>query len=152
MDGIEIKIIDRKDILCLIEGLEAFEKDKALRSGLKAGANIFKTGGMRRLKKRMKKPTGVTGNLLRSFTVRVKKSSLGALSGFRYGKDGGNHSWLVDKGTTKRHHKKTNKNTGSGRALRYWTDTREQDYPKAMERVYNGVEQAVNRINERRQK
>lgn len=150
MNEISITVINREDILSLIHGLQDFEKDKALRSGLSSGANVFKTGGMRRLRKNMKKPTGVTGNLLRSFTVRVKKSSLGALAGFRYGKDGGNHSYLVDMGTVKRKHKKTGKNVGAGRALMYWTNTREQDHPKAMERVFEGVERAVKRINERR--
>lgn len=147
MEGIEIKVIDREAMLHLVQGLQAFEKDKALQSGLRAGANVFQRGGMRRLKQRMKKPSGVTGNLLKSFAVRVKRNRPGALSGFEYGENGGgNHSWLVDMGTDERHHKKSGRRTGAGRALKYWSDTREQDYPKAIDQVYNGIERAVNRM------
>ncbi|MEG0464650.1 hypothetical protein [Bacteroides sp.] len=151
MEGIEIRVIDREAMIHLVQGLENFEKDKALQSGLRAGATVFQRGGMRRLKQRMKNPKGVKGNLLRSFTVRVKRSKLGALSGFKYGDNGGGHSWLLDMGTDKRSHKKTGKSTGVGPALRYWTDTREQDYPTAINKMYDGIERAVNRITGRRQ-
>lgn len=150
MEGIEIKVIDREAMLHLVQGLQDFEKDKALQSGLRAGANVFQKGGMRRLKQRMKKPNGVKGNLLRSFTVRVKRNKLGALSGFKYGENGGSHSWLVDMGTDERRQKKSGRRTGAAKALRYWSDTREQDYPKALDQVYAGIEQAVNRIIGRR--
>lgn len=147
MDGIEIKLIDREAILYLVQGLEDFEKDKALRSGLAAAAQVFKAGGIRRLKQRMKKPTGVKGNLLRAFTVRVKKSKPGALAGFETGKGGGGHSWWLDKGTKERYIKtKGNKYAGAGPALRYWEDTRNQDYPKAIDKLREGTERAVQRL------
>ena len=39
---------------------------------------------------------GVTGNLLNSFKFRIKKKNKGVLTGFKGGKGGGNHSWLID--------------------------------------------------------
>lgn len=160
MEGIQIKMIDREAILFLVQELEDFEKDKALRSGLAAAANVFKVGGRRRLRQRMKNPLGKTGNLLRSFTTRVKKSKPGALSGFKGGKEGGPHAKWLDKGTqerfyyTKKNHRK--KSVGkipgmaSGFQLHFWDTTRNQDYPKAVDALYKGVERAVQRINDRR--
>ncbi|WP_106831163.1 hypothetical protein [Parabacteroides pacaensis] len=157
MEGIQIKMIDREAVLYLVQELEDFEKDKALRSGLSAAANVFKVGGRRRLRARMKNPAGVKGNLLRSFTIRVKRSKPGALSGFKVdeGADG-SHAWLIDQGTKERYHKKSGKSVGripgknSGFQLHFWEDTRNQDYPKAMDKLYQGVERAVQRINDRR--
>jgi hypothetical protein len=31
----------------------------------------------------------------------------------------------------------------------FWGDTESQDYPKAMDKLYEGIEKAVNRINNR---
>lgn len=150
MEGIQLTVVDQESILYLVHELDNIEKDKAIRSGLSAGANFFKKGGVSRLKQRMKKPGGVTGNLLNSFTVRVKRSKLGALSGFKYGQRGGAHAWLVDLGTDERYQNKTGRRTGKGKALFFWSETRGQDYPKAVEKVREGVERFVQRINERR--
>lgn len=156
MEGIRIKTIDREAILYLVQELENFEKDKALRSGLAAAAQVFKTGGRRRLRQRMKNPAGVTGNLLRAFTTRVKKSRPGALTGFIQGENGGSHAKWLDKGTIERRHKKTNKSVGkipgknSRFRLGFWEDTRNQEESKAMDALYKGVERAVQRINDRR--
>lgn len=157
MEGIRIKTIDREAILYLVQELENFEKDKALRSGLAAAAQVFKTGGRRRLRQRMKNPAGFRGNLLRAFTVRVKRSKQGALSGFKVDEGAnGSHAWLLDKGTKERRHKKTNKSVGkipgknSRFRLGFWEDTRNQEESKAMDALYKGVERAVQRINNRR--
>lgn len=149
-----IKEIDRTSIIYLVRNLEFFEKDRAIQEGLKAAGEEFKAAGKRRLKQRMKSGTqGVTGNLLRSFQVRVKKHKPGMLVGFKQGKGGGSHAHLVDRGTDERFYvTKTGnrKSVGSMKPNYFWSDTEAQDYPKAMERLYEGIERSVNRINNRR--
>lgn len=148
----EIKQIDREAVNYLVRNLENFEKDKAVKAGLGAAGNVFKAGGASRLKVRMKSGSrGVTGNLLRSITVRPKKSKPGVLIGFKQGKGGGSHAHLIDRGTTDRFWK-TRKKKSTGRVIgnSFWTDTEAQDYPQAMDKLYVGIEKAVTRINNRR--
>lgn len=148
---IQIQHINKDEVEYLIRNLTDFEKDKALKGGLKSAGNVFMSGGKNRLRRRMKKSGGVTGNLLRSFTVRVKKSKPGVLIGFKQGKEGGSHAHLIDRGTNQRYWKtRKGKYTGRVTATRFWSDTEEQDYPKAMDKLYLGIEKAVNRISERR--
>ena len=149
---IEIRQINREEVDYLVRNLQDFEKDKALKGGLKSAGNVFSSGGKSRLKRSMKSGSrGVTGNLLRSFQVRVKKSKPGVLVGFRQGKEGGSHAHLIDKGTDKRYWKtKKRKYVGRVVATRFWSDTEAQDYPKAMDSLYIGIEKAVNRISNRR--
>ena len=146
----EITQIDRDAVNYLVRNLEDFEKDKVVRGGLGAAGAVFKTGGQRRLKERMKRRGGVTGNLLGSFKVRVKRKRPGVLIGFRQGKSGGNHAHLIDQGTTDRYWRTPRKATGRVVGNAFWTDTRSQDYPQAMDKLYAGIERAVNRITERR--
>jgi len=150
-DFIEIKQIDRDAVNYLVRNLEDFEKDKAVRSGLSAAGNVFKSGGISRLKSRMKSGSrGFTGNLLRSFEVKVKKSKPGVLIGFRQGVGGGSHAHLVDRGTDNRFWKtKKRKSTGKVIGNAFWADTEAQDFPQAMDKLYMGIEKAVNRINNR---
>lgn len=146
----EIRQIDRDAVNYLIRNLEGFEKDKAVKSGLGAAGNVFKVGGTSRLRQRMKTKQGITGNLLRSFYVRVKKSKPGVLVGFKQGKEGGSHAHLIDRGTKERFWKtKKRKSTGRVKATYFWSDTEAQDYPKALDKLYAGIEKAVNRINNR---
>lgn len=152
---IEVKQIDRESITYLVRRLDDFEKDKAIRTGLKAGGNVFQLGGKRRLRSSMKNPKGVTGNLLRSFHVRVKRQKLGVIVGFKRSNKfmiigGGNHAHLVDRGTKKRYLKtRGNKYVGEMPANRFWSDTESQDGGKAVNEVYTGVERAVERIKNR---
>lgn len=147
----EIKQIDRSAVEYLVRNLNDFEKDKAVKGGLGAAGKVFESGGKSRLKRSMKSGSrGVTGNLLRSFQVKVKRNKPGVLIGFKQGKEGGSHAHLVDKGTVKRYWK-TRKKKSVGRvvATRFWSDTEAEDYPKAMDKLYMGIERAVNRINSR---
>lgn len=141
---IEIKQIDRDSILYLVRELEEFEKSKAIKKGLQAGGNVIKVEGRRRLKERLKS-TG-TGKLLNSFQVRVKRNKAGVLTGFN---GGGRHSHLVDRGTKKRL-TKSGANRGIMPANSFWSDTESVDYPKAVDKIFAGVEKAVQRINDRK--
>lgn len=146
---IEIKSIDRDSILHLVDGLENFEKDRAIRAGLAAAVGVFKAKGRSNLRNWMGQhghPNGVTGNLLASFKNRVKKSKPGALAGFEWPK--GAHVWLVDQGTGLRQTK--THDTGIMPASHFWEDARRSEESKAMQRMYMAVERAVQRINERK--
>lgn len=149
---IQLRAIDVDSVLYLVNNLDNIEKDEAIRAGLREAGSVFKAGGQRRLRNRMKSGrNGVTGNLLRSFHIRTKRYKLGVLIGFKQGKGGGSHAHLVDRGTNNRYWKtKKLKSVGKGLPNSFWTDTESQDYPQAMNKLYMGIEKAVNRINNRR--
>lgn len=148
------------DIENRVANLENIEKDKAIRSGLRSGANLLKNRGRSRLKQRNYKDyIGKSGrltsigkeaiaahNLYNSFQIRIKKKSLGALIGFT---NKGHHSHLVDLGTKKRPHPITG-TSGIMPASRYWSDTAENDWKSAMDKVMEGIDRAVYRIMLRR--
>lgn len=151
---IEIRHINRAEVDYLVRNLEDFEKDKAVKGGLLAAGKVFSSGGKTRLKRSMKSGSqGVTGNLLKSFQVKVKKNKPGVLTGFKQGKDGGSHAHLVDKGTDERFYTtKQGKRKSTGKVIgnHFWSDTESEDYSKAMDSLYIGIEKAANRINSRR--
>lgn len=152
MSRLQAKILNQDSLNSFIEGLKDFEKDKAIRTGLKKGGQVLSKGGQRRLKQSMIRPKGVTGNLLKSFHVKVKRSKLGVLIGFKNRL--GNHSHLLDRGTAIR---KTIKGYNRGRVpsgrtkfmLGFWFDTKSEDMDKSIIEVYKGITQAVNRIKNR---
>lgn len=146
MDGIEIKIINRDAPEYLVQNLQDIDKDKSIRVGLRMGGNVLKRGGIRRLRARMRNPKGVTGNLLKSFVVRVKRNSLGVLVGFS---TQGSHAHLVDLGTTDRFQVKTGHHTGTAKALHFWTDTRNEDVQQAQGMIVQGIIRYVERVNNR---
>lgn len=155
---IQIKLIERENIIYLVQELEDFEKDKAMKSGLKGALNVFRVAGRRNLKQRMSSPMGVRENLLYSFSTRVKRTKIGGLAGFA--SPGGNHSHLVDLGTkerfyyTKQHHRKKSVGKILGKNSRFklgfWSDAKVSEEKKAVDALYKGVERAVQRINDRR--
>lgn len=146
---IEVKQIDIESIAYLVRSLENFEKDKAIKRGLLDAGNVLKSGGKQRLRERLKDKKGGKGNLLRSFQVRVKRNKPGVLAGFRRGKAGGNHAHLVDRGTKQRF-TKSGESRGRMPANSFWSDTENQDSAKVIDRLFTGVERAVENINNRR--
>lgn len=146
---IEVKQLDEESIVWMVQELEGFEKDRAIRTGLVSAMSVFKTLGRRNLRRWMGghgHPEGVTGNLLSSFKNRVKRNKPGALSGFSLPE--GSHVWLVDRGTVirqTRYH-----DTGIMPASHFWEDAKNQGEGKALDRLLAGVERAIKRINERR--
>ncbi len=50
---IEFSIIDRENIQFLIRKLEDFEKDKAVKSGLRSAMNVFRIKGRDNLRNRL---------------------------------------------------------------------------------------------------
>ena len=92
----------------MLQQLNDIDANKSIKAGIRKGLNILRQGGLKRLKARMKNPSGVTGNLIKAFNVRVKKNKLGGLAGFGMVSDtDGNHiiarhAHLVDLGTANR--------------------------------------------------
>lgn len=154
MSNFQVKILNREALLGLIDGLEDFEKDKALNQGLKKGGRLLANQGKKRLKQSMHHPAGVTGNLLKSFHVKTKRHKLGMLVGFKNRL--GNHAHLLDLGTKDRQTKK-GYNRGkipslsSGFKLYFWSDTKDSYINPAVEEIYKGIEKAVDRIKNRNQ-
>ena len=143
---IELKETRREDVIYLVNELEDFDKDRAIRFGLKRAVNIFRVKGRSNLRERLLHDGKQTNHLMNSFTTRVKRNKLGALAGFD--RPGGNHAHLVDQGTVRRYSRKGYR--GVMPANRFWEDTKKTEEPKAMRAVYEGVQEAVKRINERR--
>lgn len=146
---IDITIYNERILESLVSGLSKIDRDKAVKHGLAKGGKVLCKGGMRRLKTRMKSGThGHTGNLLRSFIVRVKQTRPGVLVGFR----GGNHSHLVDLGTTNRTRKRRGvygKSTGTMPANYFWSDTRKEDMEKAYSAIESGLVLFVEKVKAR---
>ena len=142
----ELKVIDQENIVYLVRNLENFDKDKAIRSGLRAAASVFMRKGKTNLRARMKRSGKTTGNLESSFTTKVKMRKLGALSGFT---QSGAHAHLVDRGTRKRPHPITG-TSGIMPGNSFWEDARKSEETKAIQYLYEGVRKAVERINARR--
>lgn len=144
---IQVSIVDRENLQYLVSNLEDFEKDKALKSGLRAASNVFRVKGRSNLRARLLHHGKQTDHLMNSFTTRVKRNKIGALAGFD--RPGGNHAHLVDEGT-KRRYTKSGRDRGVMPGNRFWSDTKETEENKAMQAVYEGVKKVVQRINERR--
>lgn len=143
---IVVKQIDRENIQYLVDNLEDFEKDKAIKSGLRSAVNVFRVKGRANLRSRLLRHGKQTNHLMNSFTNRVKRNKLGALAGFD--RPGGNHAHLVDEGTKVRT-TKSGANRGIMPANRFWSDTKVSEEGKAMSALYQGVQKAVQRINNR---
>lgn len=154
-----------------VANLKDFEKDKAIRAGLRSGGLFFAKQGKMRLSERVafkasnyrahssseenfrkkirrreirnhKRIALSASNLYNSFRVRVKRRSLGALVGFS---SKGHHAHLVDLGTRKRPHPITG-TSGIMPANRFWTDTSEQDWKTGMDRIMEVIDRNVNRM------
>lgn len=146
-----VKIIGEDRINAMLQELNDIDTNKSIKAGLRKGLNILRQGGLKRLKSRMKSPSGVTGNLVKSFNIRIKKNKLGGLAGFGMVSDtDGNHiiarhAHLVDLGTTERE-RQNGGSTGKMPALNFWTDTRNDDMDNAVGEVLKGTEQAILKI------
>ena len=146
-----VKIIGEDRINAMLQELNDIDSNKSVKAGIRKGVNLLRRGGIRRLKERMKSPEGVTGNLLKAFQVKVKKNKLGGLAGFGMSVDtqGGTiramHAFIVDLGTAERE-RQNGGSTGKMPALRYWTDTRNEDMDSAVDAVLKGTEQAILKI------
>lgn len=152
---VELELLNLPKVIKVLQEVQHFpEVEKGTKDALRDGARYLLRKGRTRLRQRMKSGTkGVTGNLLRSFKYTIKKKNRGVLAGFKGGKDGGNHSWLIDKGTKDRYTRKgyfrgrVHRKTGIGN--KFWTDTRKSESNNAMRIVLVKLQETVNNIRNR---
>lgn len=141
----DLQIRDKEAVRYLLKELDSFDRNKIIKQGLRDAGGLFLKRGRARLKARMKNPKGITGNLLRSMTLKVKRYKPGALVGFRYPE--GAHAWLIDEGTEER--QSMYRRTGRVKPTYFWTETKNVDQSAAWDILINSMEKAVNRINNR---
>ena len=152
---VELELLNLPKVIKVLQEVQHFpEVEKGTKDALRDGARYLLRKGRTRLRQRMKSGTkGVTGNLLRSFKYTIKKKNRGVLAGFKGGKGGGNHSWLIDKGTKDRYTRKgyfrgrVHRKTGIGN--KFWTDTRKSESNNAMRIVLVKLQETINNIRNR---
>lgn len=88
---------------------------------------------------------GNSDHLVDSFTYRLKKGKFaGVLVGFS--RPGGNVAHLVDMGTQARY-TKNGAYRGRIKGSHFWTDTRDQYAPEAMDNMMEAIDNAIKKIN-----
>lgn len=142
-----------------LEELSEIENSVVIKQGLKQGSNTLLVAGKTSFLTYNKKKTG---NLYRAFTdklKRKKKNMTGILVGFKRGAGKGNHSHLIDRGTTHRYTKSgayrgkideagISKTTGrrlTGKTY-FWTRVVESKGQEAMNKVTNAIFRAISAI------
>ncbi len=143
---IELELINLDTVKDAIQELgDSISQHKTVDAALKKGAQYIVAKGRLKLRQRMKNRKGVSGNLLKSFSYRIKKHKFGALIGF---KETGKHAHLVSQGTRKRY---TRKGRYRGFVLgnAFWEDTREKETPRAMVLILNQIKASITNIKNR---
>lgn len=144
---IEIELLNLETVKDAIQELgDSVTQHKVVDAALKIGARYLMNKGRLKLRQRMKSRKGVTGNLLKSFSYRIKKRKFGALVGF---KQTGKHAHLVSQGTRKRYTKK-GQYRGFVVGNHFWEDTRSKETPRAMVLILNQIKASINNIKNRR--
>lgn len=124
----------------------------AVQKGLREGANSIMRAGKANLAARNKVKTG---NLKGSFRIKVtRRKKIGsnyALSGFRRSSrfqrlKGGNHAYLVDKGTGLRWTSRSYAFRGSAEGSFFWTDAVKSEGPKALNNLTDIIERELNKL------
>lgn len=153
----EVSEADYARIITALDKLSDVEKSTVIKQGLKQGSTMLLTAGKTSFLSKNKKHKG---NLYRSFTDKLnkkKKGITGIFVGFRRGKGKGNHSHLIDKGTTHRFSKKGYRGkidqAGVGSRGRkktgktfFWSNTVDTKGGTAMQRVIDAVYRYLNAI------
>lgn len=134
--------------------MSKIDQSTAVQNPLKEGATKIMQAGKSNLSQRNKTKTG---NLKKSFGVKVDKKRAAAYAGFR--RPTGNHSHLIDRGTVERWTKynhpiygryrgsisRKKPNTGTS----FWTDAVSQNGTIVMENLCEAIYAEMNRITNR---
>lgn len=141
-----------------LEQVSQVDQNNILKKGYKEGSKLMIVAGKASFLAHNKKHKG---NLYRSFTdklKRKKKNASGILVGFKRGKGLGNHSHLIDRGTTDRYTKKgyyrgriDDTSTGSNGKPKtgktyFWTRVVDAKGQEAMDRIVDSVINALESI------
>lgn len=122
------------------------DQGSTVQRALRQGAEIIQNAGKTNLSSRNQTRTG---NLKKSFGIKVVKKKAYALAGFKRPK--GAHAHLVDRGTAKRY---TSKGyyRGAARPSYFWTDAVQMNGGEALNNLMNAIYQSLNEINRRNTK
>lgn len=143
---IEIELLNLETAKDAIQELgDSVTQHKVVDAALKIGARYLMNKGRLKLRQRMKSRKGVSGNLLKSFSYRIKKRKFGALIGF---KETGKHAHLVSQGTRKRFTRK-GQYRGFVVGNAFWEDTRQKETPKAIVLILNQIKASITNIKNR---
>lgn len=144
---IEIELLNLETVKDAIQELgDSISQHKVVDAALKKGSQYLMNKGRLKLRQRMKNRKGVSGNLLKSFSYRIKKRKFGALIGF---KEKGRHAHLVSQGTRKRYTRK-GQYRGFVVGNAFWEDTRQKETPRAMVLILNQIKASIMNIKNRR--
>lgn len=132
--------------------LSEADQKSVIQNALRTGARSLQSAGRINLANRNK---SVTGNLKKSFSIKVNKKKAYALSGFK--RPGGAHAHLIDRGTKKRWTTKgyyrgsISKGTPNKGSM-FWTDAVETKGPEALNKVMDAIYESLAEITRRNQK
>lgn len=144
-----------------LEEMSEIERNVIVKRSFNQGGDILLVAGKASFLAKNKKKTG---NLYRAFSKSLKtkkKNTSGILVGFKRGAGKGNHSHLIDKGTTHRFTKKgyyRGKIDQSGIGSRgrmktgktyFWSSVAQSKGNEAMEKVTQAIYRAIEAINGR---
>lgn len=153
MSGFVVDFETQQLIDFLLAEASKLEQKKAVKKGLMNAARIFVARGKLNLQTRLLGHGGV-GNLMRAFRTKWSQKNLTAYAGFfRKGDLGaraqfGNHAHLVDLGSGPRF-----TDSGAYRGVMpanyFWHDARFTEEKAAYEAIYDGVQEAIQRMQSR---
>ena len=136
--------VDYEDLLIQLRMMQKLVDRKEITDAERKAAKMLMEEGRNKLIATL---IGNSDNLVDSFTYRLKKGRFaGVLVGFK--RPGGNVAHLVDKGTKERYNK-NGAYRGKISGSHFWTDTREQYAPKAMDDMMDAIDRAIRKINGR---
>lgn len=136
--------VDARELLIQLKILQNLVDRKEIVNAERKAAKMLMERGRDRLISTL---IGNSDNLVDSFTYKLRK---GQFAGIRVGfrRPGGNVAHLVDRGTVQRH-TKSGANRGRIKGSHFWTDTKEQYAPVAMNEMMDAIDQAIRKINGR---
>ena len=134
--------VDYQELMIQLKMMQNLVDRKEITKAERDAAKMIMEHGRNRLVATL---IGNSDNLVDSFTYRMKKGKFaGVLIGFK--RPGGNVAHLVDRGTQERYNK-NGAYRGKIKGSRFWTDTRDQYAPQAMEEIMEAVDEAIKKIN-----
>ena len=153
---------DLRKINSIFIGYSNLEREAVIREALERSMDKMVSVGRVALKQTILHPAKSKGHLIKSMgtSYRVGNGFAKGTAGFKRSTrknkiGGGNHSYLVDRGTRERWQKTTGKYTGSVRrnrpqtGSRFWTETVYKEGPKALDGLVQAIQDALDKINAR---
>ena len=139
-DQITLTTTNLQYVLSQLDSLSKTERNRALKSGLTKGGRLLLNKEKANLRKAMNSPGGVTGNLLSSIMIKVKRNNVGVLVGFD---NKGHHAHLVDRGHFMVVGKKRIQTGKRTRALEFREKAIEESGAAAQGKLVDGIEQMI---------